>query len=121
MPPSENFTVACPRCCKRYVVAPAAIGKKATCKCGKTFVVQVPEDDEEDEGGDYEMNDHAAEQAPKGPQCKWHPGVAAHDACARCHSFLCPTCTVHTADGRYLCSDCAQVLGVEPASGRTAR
>ena len=59
--PAENFTVACPRCCKRYVVSPAAIGKKATCKCGKQFVVAVPEEDVEEEGGgDYGVSGGAA-------------------------------------------------------------
>jgi hypothetical protein len=59
--PAENFTVACPRCCKRYVVSPAAIGKKATCKCGKQFVVAVPEEDlEEEGGGDYGVSGGAA-------------------------------------------------------------
>ncbi len=59
--PAENFTVACPRCCKRYVVSPATIGKTATCKCGKTFIVAVPEEDlEEESGGDYGVAGGAA-------------------------------------------------------------
>lgn len=56
----EKFTVSCPLCSKRYVVTTAAIGKRATCKCGKQFVVaKPPEDAEEDEedGGDYTLRD----------------------------------------------------------------
>lgn len=49
--PIERFTVACPRCAKRYVVTSDAIGKKATCKCGRSFVVQKPPEDEEDDNG----------------------------------------------------------------------
>lgn len=50
---TEKFTIGCPRCAKRYVLTPAAIGRKATCKCGKSFVVTRPEEDaEEDEEGD---------------------------------------------------------------------
>jgi hypothetical protein len=59
MPASqERFTVGCPKCCKRYVVTSAAIGKKATCKCGRSFIVErPPEDQEEDEedGGTYDV------------------------------------------------------------------
>lgn len=56
MPDAEDrFTVACPKCGKRYVLTAAAIGKKATCKCGKSFVVQKPEEDLDDEGGDYDV------------------------------------------------------------------
>ncbi len=56
---TEKFTIGCPRCGKRYVVAPAAIGRTATCKCGKTFVVAKPEDDleEEEEGQDYGVSE----------------------------------------------------------------
>ena len=53
---AERFTVSCPKCTKRYVLTAAAIGKRATCKCGNTFVVQKPEEDleaEEEDGGDY--------------------------------------------------------------------
>jgi len=58
MPVSEErFTVGCPKCCKRYVVTTSAIGKKATCKCGKTFIVAKPAEDEEEdeEGGTYDV------------------------------------------------------------------
>ena len=52
---TEKFTIACPLCGKRYVVSPTAIGRTATCKCGKTFVVAKPEEDaeEDEEGQDY--------------------------------------------------------------------
>jgi hypothetical protein len=56
MPDSEErFTVGCPKCNKRYVLTTSAIGKKATCKCGRTFIVAKPPEDEEDEddGGTY--------------------------------------------------------------------
>ncbi len=51
----ERFTVGCPKCGKRYVLTTAAIGKKATCQCGRSFTVEKPPEDEEDEGGDYEI------------------------------------------------------------------
>ena len=51
--PEDRFTVGCPKCGKRYVLTAKAIGKKATCKCGRSFIVQKPPEDEEDEGGDY--------------------------------------------------------------------
>jgi len=53
--PVERFTVGCPRCSKRYVVTSQAIGKKATCKCGKSFAVEKPPEDEDDEGGLYDV------------------------------------------------------------------
>jgi hypothetical protein len=116
--PTENFTVACPRCGKRYVVPPSAIGKTATCKCSKQFVVAVPEEDIDDEdGGDYgvsappEPPAPAApppKPAPKVPQCKRHPGAAVVAACARCHSFLCAACNRNQPGGVHLCPDCAQ-------------
>lgn len=56
MPASEErFTVGCPRCGKRYVLTSSAIGKKATCKCGKSFTVAKPPEDEDDEGGTYDI------------------------------------------------------------------
>ena len=58
---TEKFTVGCPRCAKRYVLTPAAIGRKATCKCGKSFVVaRPPEDEEEDDGKDYDVSSDAS-------------------------------------------------------------
>jgi len=55
--PQERFTVGCPKCGKRYVLTAAAIGKKATCKCGRSFIVEKPaedlEEEEEELGGDY--------------------------------------------------------------------
>lgn len=60
---TEKFTIGCPMCGKRYVVAPSAIGRKATCKCGKSFVVARPEEDaEEDEEGDSQGYDVAQNQ-----------------------------------------------------------
>ena len=59
MPASEErFTVACPKCCKRYVVTSSTIGKKATCKCGRSFIVEKPPEDreeEEEDGGTYDV------------------------------------------------------------------
>ena len=55
---TEKFTVGCPRCGKRYVLTAAAIGKTATCKCGKSFVVAKPEEDEDDDDGqDYGVSE----------------------------------------------------------------
>ena len=53
----ERFTVGCPKCGKRYVLTSAAIGKKATCKCGRSFIVEKPpeDEDEEDDGGTYDV------------------------------------------------------------------
>jgi predicted nucleic acid-binding Zn-ribbon protein len=45
----ERFTVGCPKCGKRYVLTYSAIGKKATCKCGRSFIVEKPPEDEDDE------------------------------------------------------------------------
>jgi transcription elongation factor Elf1 len=53
--PEERFTVACPKCNKRYVVTVSVIGKKATCKCGRSFLIEKPPEDLEDEGGEYGM------------------------------------------------------------------
>ncbi len=57
MPEEERFTVGCPKCGKRYVLTSSAIGKKATCKCGRSFIVEKPPEDEEDEdeGGVYDV------------------------------------------------------------------
>lgn len=59
--PAERFTVACPRCSKRYVVTVAVLGKKATCKCGRSFLIEKPpedlEEEEEQEGGDYGVSE----------------------------------------------------------------
>jgi hypothetical protein len=48
----ERFTVGCPKCAKRYVVTTSAIGKKATCKCGRSFIVEKPREDEDDDDDD---------------------------------------------------------------------
>jgi hypothetical protein len=55
--PEERFTVGCPKCNKRYVLTSAAIGKKATCKCGRSFIVERPpeNDDDDDDGGAYDV------------------------------------------------------------------
>ncbi len=47
----ERFTVGCPKCGKRYVVTSEAIGRKAKCKCGRSFIVEKPPEDEEDDDG----------------------------------------------------------------------
>ena len=54
--PEERFTVGCPKCSKRYVLTSAAIGKKATCKCGRSFIVErPPENEDDDDGGAYDV------------------------------------------------------------------
>jgi hypothetical protein len=115
--PAENFTVACPRCSKRYVVPRSAVGKKATCKCGRQFIVEIPEDDLDDEdGGDYGTTAPPEPQAPPAPppqpapkaaQCKRHPGAAVVAACAKCHTFLCAACNRMQPGGVHLCPDCS--------------
>lgn len=51
----ENFTMGCPKCGKRYVFPPDVIGRTANCKCGRSFKIEIPADDleEDEEEGDY--------------------------------------------------------------------
>ena len=66
--PEERFTVGCPRCGKRYVVTPSAIGKKATCKCGRSFLVEKPpEDEDDDDGAIYDIQPPASDAPAPAP------------------------------------------------------
>jgi hypothetical protein len=49
----ERFTVKCSRCEKRFVVDASAVGKKATCKCGNTFLIERPPQEEDEGPGSY--------------------------------------------------------------------
>ncbi|HEY8209289.1 MAG TPA: B-box zinc finger protein [Myxococcaceae bacterium] len=48
-----------------------------------------------------------AEHADIGQVCPVHPGVPAHEVCARCGRFLCVDCSVYRKDAWY-CQACAQ-------------
>jgi len=48
------------------------------------------------------------------PQCRWHPGVPAAAACARCRSFMCAACSSVQPDGSYFCPNCLHAHRAAP-------
>ena len=144
MPQSpDKFTVECPQCGSRYAVAQAAVGKKAHCRCGASFAVarpdEAPSGPPEEEAIPQAVlippkPAPAAQAPPMGiitpapqafgtapqaavrtePQCRWHPGVPAAAACARCRSFLCAACSSVQPDGSYFCPNCLHAHRAAP-------
>lgn len=111
-----KVAVACPRCGKRYLVAPASAGKRGRCACGVEFnIPALGFGQVEPEVAPASASVSSTERSPAAAHCAWHPAVPAAFACARCHALMCTTCDFRQLDGSHLCPTCATQPSVAPA------
>lgn len=112
-PQTQQISVRCDNCGKKYRLGRETIGKKGKCACGTVFSIAEIAD------SPLALADEPAGQARSaaaGAMCHIHPAVAATATCSRCWTPVCDLCAMSVAGGM-LCPNCVNSIGSDSGQG----